>query len=212
MDQTNWMLVALAAVALSGSQPARSEEPEPRPDLSGTWVLNEELSEDPREKMQEAMSERGRGGGFSARGGAGGFGGRGGGGGFGSRGGGGGTRGRGDSADDKMRARAEAYETLTIQHQDPELLITLADDHQQELFTDGRKVETWRGTESAKWQKDGALTVTTKSEQGKRKTSWQLSEDSSRLTLTSELPGRGPMPSITFDRVYDRANKSQPSD
>ena len=80
--------------------------------LSGTWKLNRELSDDPREKMREARESGGggsRGGGFRGH--------RGGGGGGGFHGRhreGNAEGGTGDSED-----LTRAFETLSIVHRDP---------------------------------------------------------------------------------------------
>lgn len=58
--------------------------------FAGVWVLNRELSDQPRRPGAGGFGGPGGGAGFGGRGGGGGFGGRGGGGGFGGRGGGGG--------------------------------------------------------------------------------------------------------------------------
>ena len=50
-------LAALAGTVFSGGASAQAD-----PALSGTWTLNEELSDDAREKMQEAMQGRDTGG------------------------------------------------------------------------------------------------------------------------------------------------------
>ena len=51
------LLLALALLLPAAAMAAGSE----RPDFSGTWELNEELSENPREKMMEARGGRGGG-------------------------------------------------------------------------------------------------------------------------------------------------------
>ncbi len=91
------IFTAALLIAAVGS-PATGSDTAKRNDFTGTWQLNEELSENPREKMREAMSSRGGGRGGGGRGGGGGGGGGGrGGGGFGGPGGGGGFGGLGGS-------------------------------------------------------------------------------------------------------------------
>ena len=182
-----------------------------RPDFSGTWRLNTDLSEDPREKMQEAR------GGSGGRGGAGGgsFGGRGGmgGGGRGGMGGGsmggGGRRGggSGDGGTDSSFSRLgeiAAQRVLTISHKDPELVIRDLNGRSRALFTDARNVEEERleGTAKVqtKWRDRTVVVVTTL---GSRETTetFERAVDGSHLFLTTKIAGgRG---SLSFRRVYD---------
>jgi hypothetical protein len=93
--------VPLPAAAPSDQPPASSRSAAPaqiggKPNLSGTWALNKDASDDPREAMQQAGNSGGNGnGGYGGRGGGGGGTGGGGWGGGGQRGGGGGTNGGG---------------------------------------------------------------------------------------------------------------------
>ncbi len=42
----------------------------------------------------------------------------------------------------------------------------------------------------------------------KHKQLWALAEGGDRLTLTTEMPGRGPMPAMSFERVFDRVTEA----
>ena len=149
---------ATAANAANPSSPAVV-----RPDFSGVWKLNVEASDDPREKMHEAM--RSRRGGFGGPGGGGGMptggpggpvgggmggpaGGGGGGMGGGGRGrhrGGGGAGGFGGPGVDDRQPSAENFHQIgeevaeiAIVHRDPQLTIRYADGRQVVLWTDDR--------------------------------------------------------------------------
>lgn len=166
--------------------------------LSGTWKLNRELSDDPREKMREARESGGggsRGGGFRGH--------RGGGGGGGFHGRhreGNAEGGTGDSED-----LTRAFETLSIVHRDPELRITDAAGHEHVLYTDDRRIEEERSAGTAKirarW-KDGHVVVTTTPEHGSKIVeTYAVTADGSVLTVTTAIEGRGR--EIEFRRIYD---------
>jgi hypothetical protein len=168
-------------------------------DLSGNWKLDRERSDDPAQKLRESggSSQRGSGGGGGSRG-------RRGGGGF------GGHRGRpADEGEDNGRTDlsqdSRAFDQLTIVHRDPQLRITDGLGREHVLYTDGRKVEEERsaGTTKirAKW-KDGRVVVSTTPEHGAKITeTYAVTADSSALTVTTKVEGRGRK--IEFRRVYD---------
>ena len=170
-----------------------------RGNLSGTWKLNRDLSDDPGEKMREAGES---GGGGGARGG--GFGGH--------RGGGrgGGFRGRHREAEPEggsgdVEDVTRAFETLSIVHRDPELRITDGLGREHVLSTDDRKIEEERSAGTvkirARW-KDGHVLVTTAPEHGPTLTeTYAVTADGSVLTVTTKVEGRGR--SFEFRRVYD---------
>lgn len=167
--------------------------------LSGTWSLNRELSDDPREKMRKARENGGgpgRGGGFRGP--------RGGGGPAGLRGrrrdGGGAESGSADS-EDLMRA----FEKLSIVHRDPELRITDGFGRKHVLYTDDRRIEEERSAGTvkirARW-KDGHVVVTTTPEHGSKIIeTYAVTADGSVLTVTTAIERRGR--EISFRRVYD---------
>jgi len=192
-----------------------------RPDFSGTWTLNEDLSEDPRTKMQEAGGGRGpRGGGGGGWGGRGG----GGGGGFGGRGGmgGGGHRGGGDSGDgggdggDRSSRFAEnlaAQKVLTISHRDPEVVITDLNGRARTFYTDARKAEEERSEGTAKIQtkwKDRSIVVVTKVGNRTITDTYERSADGARLFLTTKMEGG--RASFSFRRVYESALTPVPAE
>jgi len=188
-----------------------------KPNLSGSWTLNERLSENPRDKMRETMQQRG---GDMGRGMSGGTGGRGGGMGGGMGGGKGGRGGGVGGADgmdpDAMRRRMEqlmrAAQSMVINHAEPTLSIRYDDGSERVIYTDGRVQEREGGIgyveTKAKWKKDGRLVVKATTEQGRRvKEIFQHSSGESRLYVTIELESDGRMPEVSFQRVYDLATE-----
>jgi hypothetical protein len=180
-----------------------------RPDFSGTWTLNDELSEDPRTKMQEAGGGRGgRGGGRAGGGeGGGGFGGRGGvgGGGRGGRRGGGGDSGdRGGDGASRIGETLAAQKVLTISHKDPQLLVTDLNGRARTFFTDARKVEEERAEGTAKIQtkwKDRSIVVVTKLGDREITDTYERAADGARLFLTTKMEGG--RATFSFRRVYE---------
>jgi hypothetical protein len=168
-------------------------------DLSGTWKLDRERSDDPAQKLREGG---GRGGGGS-RGGAG-FRGRRGGGGF------GGHHGRPtddgeDNGGTDFSQDSRAFDLLTIVHRDPQLRITDGLGREHVLYTDGRKVDEERSSGTtkirAKW-KDGRVVVATTPEHGAKITeTYAVTADGSSLTVATRVEGRGR--DFEFRRVYD---------
>lgn len=109
-----------------------------------------------------------------------------------------------------MKSMQQAVRTLTIMHQDPEMMIRYADDRERNLFTDGRDLEIEIGggflDEKAKWKGGHRLVVQGMSLQGgDMKQTFELSDDGTNLFLTTEIKGDGRMPKMEFLRVYDRA-------
>ena len=191
----------------------------PLPDLSGTWTLNEGLSQDPRSVLREAMKTHPgeSGGGGGRRGGR-----RGGGGGGGFPAGGGddgGRRGAGTGEEGEERPGGPDFgglgglggtaKELHIAGTGAELTFTSADGREQRvLHADGRERSEERpgvGTvkTQAQW-KDGALEVVTRGPKGRTKTEiFEMTHDRKKLYVLVTLEGYGRTPAVTFRRVYD---------
>jgi hypothetical protein len=179
------------------------------PDFSGTWQLNEALSDDAALKLRQAMEARRSQmmGGTPGGGSVGGMGGRPGGmGGPGGRGGPGG-----------MQARLAELEagtrTLIIRYEEPELSVEMADGRTRRYVTDNRKqqvsTEFGKLTSRAKWKKDGRLVVRTSRPDGPEVTRiYQMDQDGARLIVDTRLTGRGP--EVAFQRVYERRAAGDP--
>lgn len=181
--------VLLAVASLAAEQP----------DFSGTWKLNQELSENPREKMAESMS-KGRGGEGGGRGG-GGMGG-------GMRGGGGGRGGGREGMEERLGEREARIQQIVIDHEDPTFRIRLADDSENVFYTDGRMTEDLEAgllEATASWKKGRRIDIERESPQGAAITEkYELSDDGSQLFVKTKIEGSGRMPKITFQRVYDQ--------
>ena len=123
------LLVVLAA-ALAGARQGE-QRPVGRPDFSGTWTLDREISSDLSRVSFAPPSEQPRsgfgGGGFGRRGG------------FGGRGGGSSRSGPRTSQDDRLKALTEelrsAFTTIVISHHDPNFVVNDAQDHTQFFHT-----------------------------------------------------------------------------
>ena len=181
--------VLLASASLAAEQP----------DFSGTWKLNQELSDNPREKMAESMSKGRRGEG----------GGRGGGGmGGGMRGGEGGRGGGRAGMQERFRERQERIQQFTIVHEDPTLQFRYADDSESVFYTDGRMTEDLEAgllEATVSWKKSKRLEIERESVQGGEiSETYELSADGSQLFVKTKMEGSGRSPKITFERVYDR--------
>jgi len=147
----------------STAAPAKAPLPDvPRTKvLAGTWRLNQDESDDPMKKLQQARGAGNGGQGGGRRGGGGMGGGWPGGGGMGGRGGmGGGGRGMGggesDSDRQKMNLFLQPANQLTVVQKEPEIDITDDDVRKFAFYTDSRKVEKSKDPNhqdfDAKWE------------------------------------------------------------
>ena len=204
--------LSLLLAWLSGSVLAAAETP----NLSGSWQLDKDLSEDPMEKMRERRGGGMRGGGRG--GGTGGGGGWGGGMGSGRGGGrpggmGGGSQAPGQSREEmrqRMQELRASIERLNIHQTDSSVRIVFADSREQTFTTDNKKstIETpfGEGTIKAKWRDDGGLVVKTKTERGKTIETYYVTRDGLLLTVLVEKASEGPMGSVSFKRIYRPAD------
>ncbi len=201
--------MALCAVlVLSVPIAARSTETETSPAItafSGSWVLNQDASDNIAEVMAKAGSSRGGGMGGGRGGGMGG--GHGGGMG-GGRGGGMGSRQApsGDLMQVQLHMQKEVSH-LDIFTDGNELNITNGLDISRLLYCDGREVTIWtaRGeTQAHAGWADGRITeIWNSGKQATRSFAYSLSEDSNQLTVVERriMPRGEP---ITLRMVYDR--------
>ncbi len=181
----------------------------PRPNLAGAWTLNDAMSETAHEKMRELVTGR-----RSARGGFGGppsgtgRGGRPGIEGWGGRRGGP-REGQGEGGPQAGLDRG--VDALAVSQTFDQLSITYSDDRLRILFTDGRKDERdgplGKVITKARWTKQGALEVGSKSRQGKTTEIYRLDKESGRLLV--DITVAGPMGEITFLRTYDRSKEAE---
>jgi hypothetical protein len=167
------------------------------PDLSGSWVLDKDLSDDAHQKMRDA-AERPRGG-------------------YGRPGmGGPGMGGPGvgmpptvisgdDDAGDSMHAIFDPAEELSVYQGQPEIVMDEKFVRRRTLHADGKKYKAENGMSEVKTQwKEGRLIVETRGFRGRKTTeTWELNATGKRLTaLIKVASGFGP--AVTIKRVYDR--------
>ena len=218
-------IVAMLAllIGLVGLSPLAAAD-KSMPNLSGVWMLNAEMSDDPRSVMKEMM-ERGRGaqrgaenvgpGGPSNRGGGvrlpGTFSGASGvgGGGFQGAGGSGGVMGL-------VTLMSQGIDLLTIEHEDPAFRMVNSMGAGTLLFTDGRTIEIeeedgGKIKTRTRWKKNRVvMQVTFPSKDGLRRSIMQSFElKGSVLVVTTTVAATSPSrPSkpVTLRRVYNREN------
>lgn len=205
--------LVLATLVLLGGDTAAGTAPPP--DLSGRWVLNEELSEDAREKMRGGRGGRGgpEGGGIGPPGGGrGGSGGRGGG--FGGRrrprgGDAGGVHGGDGDPRAAMRAVFEAATELTITHTAREIAILEKDGRLRALHPDGEKYEDSSGAEvKTRWDKDRLVVQTSRGRGPSVTETWRMAGEPAQLVVQLRFqPPNGR--DVTVKRVYDRATATE---
>ncbi|MEN8179559.1 MAG: hypothetical protein ABFS39_13210 [Pseudomonadota bacterium] len=188
-----------------------------RPDLSGLWTLNREMSDNPREKIKEATQQarsasRGQG---HSRGGMG----RGG-----QRSGGmggrpssarmvGRGRGRpgGESMSQGLRALLNGPETMELTHEEPMLLIVTDDGKRQRVFTDmrGASVSAMGGMDQnvtiAGWEQDVLVIETTTSLHPRLIQEFKLDADTHRLLVRTIVQPLWLAEKIIINRLYEAA-------
>lgn len=213
-----WVLGALVCFAAAGLGPARAaaaDKPKPvvpAPDLSGSWRLNKELSDDAREKMREQMERHGSGSGMRGPGT--------GGPGMGGPGMGGGARmgpppglDSGDDPSEAMKPILDPAEELTLFQGQPDVVIDEKYARRRTLHADGRKYKSDNGTSEVKTEwKDAALVIETRGFRGQKTTeTWELSTTGKRLTSTTRVEN-GMGGRVTIKRVYDRSGDAPQAD
>jgi hypothetical protein len=183
------------------------------PSLAGTWTLNKDQSDDPRQKMQEAMGNSGGGG----RGGWGGGGGMGGG----RRGGGGQGRGGNMFAD---------FSQLTIEQTPTSAKVTGSSGRALAVYSsadssksassadsqnsnDSNNSDNSEGAENrnapaaAEWQ-GNQLVAVTQGRRGNTTRTYELSPDGSQLYVTTKIDNPRFQQPVTIRFVYDAANSN----
>lgn len=176
-----------------------------RPDFSGHWVLDPKASDDPRERIRQAMKQA-MGGGPGMRGGMGRGGGMGGG--RQGRGPAGGMAGRGEGpSSGEMAELVAVSKRLDITHDDP--LLVLADEHdrQQRLFTDFRGAsvsvsEAPQRVAVAGWEGSVLVVESRLGEGSKRVQQYRIDAETDRLMVSTAAELRGAQ--VVFVTVYDR--------
>lgn len=200
------LLVGLFLVTPNDALYAGSSE---KPNFSGQWKLNADMSDDPGEKAREAawnrQSSGGPGGGFGTPGG-----GRGGGG-FGNGGFGGGSRSgrppRGRENQTNAQDFNRGMEDLSILHEDSRFELTFGQRNPEIFEIGGKQSEVIKGGEvqyvRVKWKRKGRLEVRRKTERATRWELYSIGAGGEQIYVTVNVqPERGS--GFTFRRVYDR--------
>jgi len=221
------LIVAVTYGAGQASDPSKNTAPtsEPvadqRPALSGTWKLNRDESDDPREKLRSAIQDRDQNGSPGGMGRHGGMGGGGigmgipgmGGGMGGSRGPGGGM-GRGSGSEEqhaRLRDLVQAPDQVIVAQKGPETDITDTDNHVRALFTDGRKVEKAKKDSpqsqvKARWEGQTLITEEKGPNGEKISHAYELSvEGNQQLSDTLTLESKRLNTPVIIRYVYDKA-------
>lgn len=216
MDAFRRLGLALACLTLLLCLGAAAPKPTQTPeDLTGSWQLNEDLSQDARAGRPPG---EGRMGGGRRPGG-------------GPRGGGGGGRsgpprggpppGGGEDfrrpplPPDQIVAMAGGSKSLLIQVEGPQLTFSYGGDNRLLLFSDGRKVrkEQEEGEEivqRTRWR-DEHLEIETTAGKAKISEIWVLTNDHKRIFATVEMEMPGGRGKMSFRRVWDRVAEDQTS-
>ena len=200
------ILAAVIAVTtpVGGVGPEIAQAPEGDRAIQGVWVINDELSDDPRARLGSMAGEegrQGRGGGRGGFGGGGGFGGVGGGrgGGF----GGGGDRPSPEEMAERREAMQSAMEDLmtaarrmTVVEGEREVILTYADGRVIRLIPDDKEHagiagESMQVSRRTKW--DGEKLVTQIELQGRMsleiEQTYEVLRDGRQLVVTSKVEG-----------------------
>jgi hypothetical protein len=201
--------------------PPRPVQATPRKNIFGSWKLNRDDSDDPRQKVQQSHdgSNGGQQRGGSTRVGIGGWPG-------GGMGGGGMGGGRHPSQSESNTDRASIQDLFTPDHQlslsqrmdkDPEIDVTGDQDRKRALFTDGRKLDKPQATGSnyqeiaAHW--DGPRLVTDEKGPHGAKVSrtYELSPDGMQLWETIHTTNSKNSNPMTVRFVYDISGEATPA-
>jgi hypothetical protein len=220
-------LVFVLTAAYAGQQSA--EQPKnPTPGdavLSGTWKLNRDESDDPREKLRSATQDRDQNGPMGGHGGMGGSGvgigipGIGGIGGMGRPRGGPGSQGSSGAGSEQQRSRlrdlVQASDRLKIVQNGPEIDVTDADSRVRSLFTDGRKIEKSKKDSTqtqvkARWD-HGTLITEEKGPDGEKIShAYELTGEGKQMADTLTVESKHVNTPIIVRSVYDKDDGGNP--
>ncbi len=198
-------------------QPSAAVPDDPIAAISGIWIRDERLSENPIEKLEETYGQTFGGGPGRSRGAtpgsgpAGGFG-TGGQAGFGPGRGGrgsgpGGTQDGPSTMREMARELAERLDVLLIRIDDPQVLIRNAKREDRILFLDGRDIADGFGGRSRARLLGDSLEVETSSLGRQRIETFYLEGD--QLVLVTDLQG-GRFADLSFRTVYERSGDAPP--
>ena len=212
---STWILIATVMIGGVLQQEAKPQFSTTVSLMAGTWLLDEQLSEDPREAMRDAM-RGGRGGmrmGGGGRPGGSGGGPPGGGGGGGGRPGGGGAPGGGGGRPDPGAGGPglgwATSNEIEITSKDPGLMMANETGLLRYVVADGLWVERKlpdgsRAEIKSEWA-DGKLQITTAADRGFKSTeTWEVLPEADRLVLILEIESPRLDEPISVRRVFDK--------
>ena len=211
---STWILIATVMIGGVLQQEAKPQFSTTVSLMAGTWLLDEQLSEDPREAMRDAM-RGGRGGmrmGGGGPPGGGGGGGRPGSGGGGRPGGGGAPGGGGGRPDPGAGGPGLGWATsneIEITSKDPGLMMANETGLLRYVVADGLWVERKlpdgsRAEIKSEWA-DGKLQITTAADRGFKSTeTWEMLPEADRLVLILEIESPRLDEPISVRRVFDK--------
>ncbi len=201
MRRAHLTLILTVVLVIPGTVTASDDS---QPNFSGTWLLNQDLSDQIQSPSPRSGGPQG-----DSRGG----GGRGGGGGGGGRGGGmkQGRQNQQPPAQDqnKILRLKQEISRLEIFHEAAELNITSGQDITRLFYTDGRTTslltERGQAAATATWQAR-TLIIQWQNDQGGpgRSQSFELSDDGQRLTVTEHHPLPAGDKPRKMNLVYDK--------
>src|SRR5262245_42419515 len=175
------LIVMCGLICLTPACAAQAGAAAGRPNFTGTWRLNRELSDKPQEKVKEAVGKRG------------------------------GALGRmigGRAAQDRMKNIEALAEVLRIVHNDPEFQVTGNNNVSRRLFTDGRKVSaaTPKGDSfetTASWQGSQIMVVTQRANGGKLVQTYTLDQGAGHMIISTQITGQRLDRPIELRFVYE---------
>jgi hypothetical protein len=210
------VLLALMVALAFGVSMAAAQGTVEAPSFNGVWERNPDESDDPREKLQEAVGGQkggkdGQGGGFGGRGGRppsgmGGMGGR----------GGSGRSGEMQAMRETMRDAMEAAQTLELTLSDGELRVIDGSERVRIYYLDGEKHkrETAGGValETVSERKGDQIVIEEKADKGAKITrTFALAPDGSVMVVTVRLENKRLKEPVVIRSVYDPLRDSETS-
>ena len=202
--------LALMLAPLGNASAAKGSAPQTqsaaKPNLAGQWKLNKDQSDDPRQKMQEAMAANGQGGGRGAGGESGG----------GRRGGGQGQGGPGAMMNDLAQLTVVQTDTsVKVSSASGRVLAAYPEDQQAaKPSSNGGNPDDDTRTYTppvAKWQGSQLVASMQGRRGGSTTRTYELSSDGKQLIVTTKMQNPRFTQPVTFRLVYDPAKASSGS-
>ncbi len=201
-----------------------------KPNMAGTWALNKAQSDDPRQKMHDAMGggeggHGGQGGGYGGRGGWGGGGNGGGGNGGGEGGGYGGNGGGGGRGQGRGEGMINELSQLTIEQTSTSAKVTGSSGRVLALYSANNTASSTSAQGSsgsssgssgggdeyappaAQWQRSQLVAVAER-RGGTNTQTYELSPDGKQLFVTTKMESQRFTQPVIFRLVYDPAKSS----